>query len=267
MGGKVYFIGAGPGDPDLLTVKGRRIIEESDVIVYADSLVDPRICDLAPTAEVHGSASLNLEQIADILVLAASQGKTVARIHSGDPAVYGAVREQMDILDQHGVEHEIVPGVSSVFAAAAQLEAELTVPGVSQTVILTRREGRTPVPENENLASLAAHQATMAIYLSAGQIEGVVSDLLTGGYPPETPAAIVFRATWPDERIIRGTIETVAAEGREAGIEKQALILVGGAIDPGDRAQSSKLYNKTFPHGFRGRSNLPRSPLARGGGY
>ena len=251
MGGKVYFIGAGPGDPDLLTVKASKIIARADVIIWADSLINPAVLELNSEAEVHKSASLNLEQTTQIIVHAVSQGKIVARLQSGDPAIYGAIREQMQALDEHGIEYEVIPGVSSVFASAAALKVELTFPEVSQTVILTRREGRTPVPENESLKSLAKHQATMAIYLSAGQIENVVKDLLLGGYQPETPVAVVYRASWPDQQIVRGTLSDIAEKVKAADITRQALILVGKAIDTGVRGEKSKLYDKTFAHGYR----------------
>ena len=179
MAGKVYFIGAGPGDPELLTLKAKRILEQAEVIIYADSLIDPRVCEGArEDAELHKSAALSLDQTTEIIVKAAAQGKTVARLQSGDPSIYGAIREQIEALKESGVEVEVVPGVSSVFAAAAALKAEFTVPEITQTLIITRREGRTPVPEKERLSSLASHQATMAIFLSVGMVDKVVEELI-----------------------------------------------------------------------------------------
>lgn len=254
-GGKVYFVGAGPGDPELLTLKGKRIIQQADVVVYADSLVDRSICDFARTdAEVHTSSSLTLEQILDIMVLAARDGRTVARIHTGDPSIFGAIHEQMAALEEREVEYEIVPGVSSIFGAAAAVRAELTVPEVSQTVIITRLEGRTPVPEKQRLRDLAAHDATMALFLSVGMIEQVVAELLEGGYKPSTPAAVVYRATWKDERRIVSTLADIVGQVHESGIERQALILVGDSLGPRPSASlehRSKLYDKNFDHGYR----------------
>ncbi|MBT9148670.1 MAG: precorrin-4 C(11)-methyltransferase [Dehalococcoidia bacterium] len=254
MAVQVYFIGAGPGDPELLTIKGRRIIEQADVIIYADSLIDPRVCSLARSeVEIHKSASLSLEEITDIILSAVKQGKTVARLQSGDPSIYGAIQEQIDVLDEHGIKYEIVPGISSLCAAAASLKAELTVPNISQTVIITRMEGRTPVPERESLKNLAAHQATLAIFLSISLIERVVEELLDGGYPSETPVAAVYRVSWNDETVIRSTLKDIVKRVRTMGIKRQALILVGGVLDPGGKGYRSRLYNKNFSHGYRQR--------------
>lgn len=252
MTAKVYFIGAGPGDPELLTIKAKRIMEQADVIIYADSLVSPEICGYArPGAEIHRSASLTLEEITDIIVKAVGEGKTVARLHSGDPGIYGAIREQMMVLDDHGIEYEVVPGVSSLFAAAAALKSELTVPELSQTVIITRLEGRTPVPEREALRRLAAHQATMAIFLSASMVAEVVAELTAGGYPPGTPAAVVYRASWEDEIVLRATLDTLAESVKAAGITKQAIILVGEFLEAKKTATHSQLYDGSFKHGYR----------------
>ncbi len=254
MAVQVYFIGAGPGDPELLTIKGRRIIEQADVVIYADSLIDHRVCSFArKEAEIHKSASLTLTEITEIILSAVKQRKLVARLQSGDPSIYGALQEQMAVLEKHGIKYEIIPGVSSLCAAAASLKAELTVPNISQTVIITRMEGRTSVPEKENLKNLAAHQATLAIFLSVSLIERVVEELLDGGYPSETPVAVVCRASWNDETVIRSTLKDIVKRVRTLGIKRQALILVGDVLDPGEKGYRSKLYNKNFSHGYRQR--------------
>ncbi len=251
MAGIVYFIGAGPGDPELLTLKGRRLIGEADVVIYADSLVDPRVCDFAkPGATIHGSASLHLDEIVALMAEAVAEGKTVARVHTGDPSIYGAIAEQIGALEEWGIAYEVVPGVSSLFAAAAVLGIELTLPEVSQTVIITRREGRTPVPKGQSLPELAAHGATMALFLSAGMLDQAVREIIEGGYAPDTPAAVVFRASWPDQQMVRGTLADIAQ--RAAGIRQQAIVLVGRALTP-DRglARPSRLYHRAFGHGRR----------------
>ncbi len=249
---QVYFIGAGPGDPELLTIKAKNIIERADVIIYADSLINPEVCSLAREgAEIHRSASLTLEEITGIILSAVKQGKVVARLQSGDPSIYGAIQEQMAALDDNGIEYEVIPGISSLFAAAASLKTELTVPELSQTVIITRMGGRTPVPALENLKSLATHQSSMAIFLSASLIQEVVSELLAGGYPPDTPAAIVFRASWEDEIVVRTTLNNLAEQMKTSGIRKQALIMVGAFLNSKEKAMHSKLYDKDFKHGYR----------------
>ena len=246
---KVYFIGAGPGDPDLITVKGRRIIESADTIIYAGSLVNERVIDCRKTgAQVYNSASMDLEEIMKVMTSAVRDGKTVARVHTGDPSIYGAVREQAVRLEELSIEYEIIPGVSSFTAAAAALKREFTLPDVSQTVICTRLEGRTPVPERESLESLASHRASMAIFLSVHMVRDVVSRLLVH-YPQETPVSIVQKATWDDQRIISGTLADIAAKAEKEGISKTALILVGDFL--GDRFEESKLYDRNFAHEFR----------------
>jgi precorrin-4/cobalt-precorrin-4 C11-methyltransferase len=245
MAVKVYFIGVGPGDPELLTIRAKKIIERADVIIYADSLINPEVCSTARKgAEIYPSASLSLEEITGIIVNAVKQGKVVARLQSGDPGIYGAIQEQMAALDEKGIAYEIIPGVSSLFAAAASLKTELTVPELSQTVIITRMEGRTPVPALEKLRSLATHQASMAIFLSASLIEKVVAELFAGGYNPDTPAAVVYRATWQDEVVLRTTLKNLAERVKASGIKKQALILVGTFLDSKKKHLRSKLYNR-----------------------
>ena len=249
---KVHFVGAGPGDPELLTLKGKALIEAADVIVFADSLVNPEVCRFArPDAEVHGSSALTLEQTMDLILAAARQGKRVVRLQSGDPSIYGAINEQMAVLEREGIAYEIVPGVSSAFAAAARLGVEMTVPNVSQTVILTRRSGRaSAVPDREELAALAAHQASMAIFLSAAMMGKVVRDLLAAGYPPETPCSVVYKVSWPDEKVVRGTLADVGRKVRAARFTRQAIILVGEAF--GERsAERSRLYAGDYTHLFR----------------
>jgi precorrin-4/cobalt-precorrin-4 C11-methyltransferase len=247
MAAQVYFIGAGPGDPELLTIRAKNIIEKADVIIYADSLVNPEVCSFAQEkAEIYRSALLTLEEITEIIVNAVKQGKVVARLQSGDPSLYGAIQEQMAALDEKGIAYEIIPGVSSFLAAAAVLKTELTVPELSQTVIITRQEGKTPVPAAENLKSLAQHQASMAIFLSASMIEKVVAELLAGGYHPETPAAVVYRATWQDELVLRTTLNNLVEQVKASGIRKQALILVGAFLDSKKKHRRSKLYNRGF---------------------
>ncbi|HEX9016034.1 MAG TPA: precorrin-4 C(11)-methyltransferase [Chloroflexota bacterium] len=251
----VYFIGAGPGAIDLLTVRADRLIREADLILYADSLVNPEISGLAkPGARVVGSAKMSLGEIVEMMVEAAQAGEVVARVHSGDPSIYGAIREQMAALDDAGISYGVVPGVSSVFGAAAALRTELTLPEVSQTVILCRVGDRTPVPEEQSLPALARHNATLAIYLSTGMIDRVVAELLEGGYRPETPVAVVYRVSWPEEMVLRGTLADIGGAVRSAGIDRQALIMVGDALRPvqaGEGASKSLLYDAGFGHGYR----------------
>jgi precorrin-4/cobalt-precorrin-4 C11-methyltransferase len=247
MAVKVYFIGVGPGDPELLTIRAKKIILRADVIIYADSLINPAVCSSArKIAEIYPSASLSLEEITSIIVNAVKRGKVVARLQSGDPGIYGAIQEQMAALDEKGIAYEIIPGVSSLFAAAASLKTELTVPELSQTVIITRMEGKTPVPALENLRSLATHQASMAIFLSASMIEKVAAELLAGGYHPDTPTAVVYRATWQDELVLRTTLKDLAERVKASGIKKQALILVGAFLNSKEKHLRSKLYNRDF---------------------
>jgi len=248
---KVYFIGAGPGDPELITVRGKNIIESADLIIYAGSLVNAEVLKYAkPSAVVHNSAKMELREIVGMMSAFVQVGKTVARVHTGDPSLYGAIAEQMSELDKAGIGYEVVPGVSSAFAAAAALRCELTLPEVSQTVIFTRLEGRTGVPEKESLSSLALHQATMVIFLSVGSMDKVVTELLVH-YPEDTPAAVVYKASWPEEKIIRGTLSDIEEKVKAAGVEKTALIFIGRALDRGSMKAYSKLYDAGFSHEFR----------------
>jgi precorrin-4/cobalt-precorrin-4 C11-methyltransferase len=251
---KLYIIGAGPGDPDLITVKGLKLLQEADVVLYADSLVSEELIKKAkPEAEVLKTAGMHLEEMVEIMVDRIRQGKKVVRVHTGDPAVYGAIMEQMVLLKKEGIEVEIVPGVSSVFAAAAAVQAELTIPDLTQTVILTRAEGRTPVPEFEKLRDLAKHHCTIALFLSATLTKKVVKELVDAGWSQDTPVAVVYKASWPDQKIVRTTLEHLDEDMRKNGIRKQAMILAGWALDTNihDKNYRSKLYDKTFSHGFR----------------
>ena len=258
--GKVYFIGGGPGDPELLTLKAKRIIDSADVIIYADSLVHPSVCDGAKHgARIIGSKTMTLDEITETMIAAAREGKTVARVQSGDPSIYGAVLEQMRLLESAGVDYEIVPGVSAAFAAAAALKTEFTVPEVSQTVIFTRLEGRVAMPSGEKLRDLAAHGCTLVLFLSITRINKVVSELKAGGaYDDDTPVAVVYRVGWPDEMVITGTLADIAPKVKRAGITLQALVLVGAAFDTDIRrleaagaAATSHLYSSDYTHLYR----------------
>lgn len=245
----VYFVGAGAGDPELLTVKGKRLIDSADVVIYAGSLVNPEVLkDIKEGCVVYDSAGMNLGEVLDVMKTAESEGKTTVRVHTGDSSIYGAIREQIDALDRMNIPHEVVPGVSSFLAAAAAMQKEYTLPGVSQTVILTRMEGRTPVPERESIEELAKHRATMVMFLSVGMIDELVKKLCTS-YPETTPAAVVYRASWPDQKIIYGTLADIADKVRDAGIRKTALVTVGDFL--GSEYELSKLYDMTFTHEYR----------------
>ncbi|RXI71280.1 precorrin-4 C(11)-methyltransferase [Clostridium tetani] len=249
MASKVYFIGAGPGDVDLITVKGRDILSVADVVIYAGSLVSKEHLDFCKEdVEKHNSASMTLEDVIEVMKKAKDEGKSVVRLHTGDPSMYGAIKEQMDELDKFNIEYEVVPGVSSCFAAAAAIKREFTLPNVTQTLILTRVEGRTPVPEGEDLEKLASVGASMAIFLSISMIEKVV-DKLRKGYGKNVPIAVIERATWEDQRVIIGTLADIAGKVKEANITKCAQILVGDFIDC--EYDKSLLYDKSFSHMFR----------------
>jgi precorrin-4 C11-methyltransferase len=255
---QIAFVGAGPGDPDLLTLKAQRLIARADVIIYADSLVSPDVCRYAkPEATIYGSARLTLETIIDIMLKGASNRQFVVRLQSGDPSFYGALHEQRRALDPHGIKYIIVPGVSAVFAAAAAVGAELTVPDVAQSLILTRHAGRVSMPAKETLRSFASHGTTLCIFLSITRVRQIAEDLLAGGYTPATPVVVVYRATWPDQQIIRATIATLVADVKQARISRQALIMVGWALATGSAEESvgghrSHLYLSGYKHLFRG---------------
>lgn len=246
----IHFVGAGPGAEDLITVRGQRLLEEADVIVYAGSLVNPNLLENRKTdCEIHNSAYMTLEEVIEIMAGAEKRGKKVVRLHTGDPSIYGAVREQMDELEQRGIAYEICPGVSSFCGAASALRAEYTLPDISQSVVITRMAGRTPVPERESIRSFALHQATMVIFLSTGMIEDLQKELTAGGYPPDTPAAIVYKATWPDEKVCRCTVESLKETAESEGIRKTALIIVGRFLE--GEYRRSDLYNPAFTTEFR----------------
>lgn len=249
---KLHFVGAGPGDPELLTIKGRRLLDEADVVIYAGSLVNPELVQ-GLKAKVYDSAGMDLDEIVGLIQKSIESGKRVVRLHTGDISFYSAVTEQIRRLAELGITGELVPGVSSVGAGAAALGQELTIPEISQTVILTRMAGRTPVPERESISSLASHGSTMAIFLSVGMIDSLVGELIRGGYASDTPTAVVERASWPSERVIRGTLGDIAQKINDAGITRTALIYVGRAIGAsiGDDSPESKLYDRDFKHGYR----------------
>lgn len=246
----VHFVGAGSGAPDLITLRGARLLDEADVVIYAGSLVNPELLTLTkPGCEVHDSAKLTLEEVIALVEAAERMGKTTVRLHTGDPSIYGAVREQFDELAKRGIAFDVCPGVSSFCGAAVALRTEYTLPDVSQTVIITRAAGRTPVPERESIRSLAAHGATMVLFLSTALTETLQGELLAGGYAAETPAAIVYKATWPEEKIFRCTVGTLHDTAEENGLRKTALIVVGGCL--GKEYLRSMLYHPDFTTEYR----------------
>lgn len=246
----INFVGAGPGDVDLITVKGRRLIQEADVVIYAGSLVwDEHLRFCKEDCKRYNSASMTLEEVLNIMVKSSNEGKNVVRLHTGDPSIYGAIREQMDALDKEKIPYEVIPGVSSFTASCAAIKREFTLPNVSQTVIITRMEGRTPVPEKEDLEALASHQASMAIFLSVGDIDRVVDKLIKGYKRDDVPVAVVYKATWPDEKIIIGRLKDIGDKVKKEGIKNFSQILVGNFIE--GEYERSLLYNPKFSHGFR----------------
>ena len=249
----VHIIGAGAGDPELITVKGQRLLREADVVIYAGSLVNPDLLrNCKPDAKIYNSAEMTLEEVIYAIESANAEGKNVVRLHTGDPSIYGAIQEQIDELDAKNIEYEIVPGVSSFLAAAAALKQEYTIPGITQTVIITRHGGRTPIPDSESLKNLAQHKTTLCIFLSVSLIEEVVSDLLSAGLDLQTPIAVVARASWADEKIIRGNLENIVAQVKAANIKRTALIIVGNCLNARQlHYEKSKLYSANFSHMFR----------------
>lgn len=246
----VHFVGAGSGAADLITVRGARLLGEADVVIYAGSLVNPELLGyVREGCEVHNSAEMTLEQVLDVVKRAEAEGKTTVRLHTGDSSIYGAVREQFDQLERLGIGYDVCPGVSSFCGAAAALKAEYTLPEVSQTVIITRAAGRTPVRSQESIRSLAAHQATMVLFLSTSLADKLQADLIAGGYAPDTPAAVVYKATWPEEKVYRCTVETLAQTVEENGLTKTALLIVGGCL--GEAYERSRLYDPGFTTEYR----------------
>jgi len=248
---KVVFIGAGPGDPELITLKGKRYLEQADVVIYAGSLLNPQILNYAkPSAQLYDSAKMSLPEVLKVMVEGAKAGKLVARVNDGDPSFYGAIQEQMDALDKEKIEYFRVPGVSCLQGGAAALNRELTLPNITQTVIITRPAGRTPVPEAETISKLAAHLATMVIFLGTPHIARVVEELVKGGYPKDTPVSVVYKATWPEQKIVKGTLNDIVTKVKAAGITETALIYVGKVLNP-QGYDLSKLYDPAFTTGFR----------------
>ena len=246
----IYFVGAGSGAEDLITVRGQRLLQQADVIIYAGSLVNPELLkERKESCAIYNSAKMTLEEVIAVMVRAEKAGQMTVRLHTGDPCLYGAIREQMDILTEQGIAYESCPGVSSFCGAASALDLEYTLPEISQSVVITRMAGRTPVPERESIRAFAAHQATMVIFLSTGMLKQLSKELIAGGYEAETPAAIVYKATWPDEKVVRTTVGELAQAAKENNISKTALITVGGFL--GDTYERSKLYDPTFTTEFR----------------
>lgn len=247
---RVHFVGAGPGAVDLITVRGMEMLKKADVIIYAGSLVNPKLLDYANNAEIFDSSRMTLEEVLSVIKNSHAQGKEVVRLHTGEPSIYGAVREQMDELDRLGIEYDSCPGVSACFGAASSLNLEYTLPNVSQSLIITRMEGRTAVPESESIESFAAHKSTMAIYLSTSMLDTLCERLIAGGYSEDTPAAIVYKATWPEEEKYVCTISELPKVAKEKNITKTALILVGDVINT-TNYDKSRLYAADFSTEFR----------------
>ena len=247
----IHFVGAGSGAPDLITIRGKKYLEEADVIIYAGSLVNPQLLDYAKEGcQIYNSAKMTLEEVLDVMYEAEEKGLTTVRLHTGDPCLYGAIREQMDVLDEKGISYDSCPGVSSFCGAASALDLEYTLPDVSQSVIITRMAGRTPVPEKESIESFAAHQATMVIFLSTGMLEELSKRLIEGGYQKDTPAAIVYKATWEDEKTAVCTVGTLAEKARKENITKTALMIIGDVVTH-SHYNRSELYNPAFTTEFR----------------
>ena len=246
----VHFVGAGSGAVDLITVRGQRLLQQADVVIYAGSLVNPELLEnCRPDCQIHNSAKMTLEEVIKVIRQAERAGKTTVRLHTGDSSIYGAVREQFDELEKLGIAYDVCPGVSAFCGAASSLKAEYTLPDVSQTVIITRAAGRTPVPERESIRSLAAHGATMVLFLSTSLTESLQRELLAGGYAGSTPVAIVYKATWPEERIFRCTVDTLHETVTQNGLTKTSLIIVGNCM--GQEYERSLLYHPEFTTEFR----------------
>lgn len=248
---KVHFVGAGPGDKELITLKGYNLLKNADVVIYAGSLVNPELLDYCKEGcEIHNSAHMDLQEIIDVMKNGIQNNKCVVRLQTGDFSIYGSIREQVEDLNKLGIDYECTPGVSSFLGAASSLGVEYTVPEISQSVIITRMEGRTPVPKKESIESFAAHQTSMVIFLSVQEIEKVVDKLIEGGYPENTPVSVIYKATWTDEKVVKGILSDIAAKVRKNNINKTALIMVGRFL--GEEYNNSKLYDKDFKHEYRG---------------
>ena len=247
---KVYFVGCGPGDPELITVKAKKLIQKADVMVYSGSLIPTPILKLCKKGKLYDAAKLVREEIFEILQKNSKENKIVVRLHDGDPTIYGAIKEQIDNLQKEGIESEIIPGVTSFLASAAALGIQLTLPGVTQTIIITRAEARTKVPEREKISDLAKHNATMVFYLSVHLLSEIVKQAIDGGYSKSTPAAVVYRASWPDQKVIVGTLEDITKKVRAEKIIRTAIVIIGNVIQPSSY-EYSRLYDKTFTHSFR----------------
>ncbi len=254
---KVYFVGCGPGDPDLITIKAKKLLSRADVVVYSGSLIPKQILKICKKAELHDASGLVREEIFEILKNGAQKNKLVIRLHDGDPAIYGAIREQMDNLQKENIECEIVPGVTSFLASSAALGLQLTLPGVTQTIIITRAEKRTKVPEQERISELAKHKSTMIFYLSVHLLSDIVKEVIRGGYSKSTPVAVVYKASWPDQKVITGTLEDIVKKVWAEKITRTAIVMIGEVIQP-KSYEYSKLYDKTFSHGFRKAKKNPQ---------
>ena len=246
----VFFVGCGPGDPELITVKAKKLIQKADVVVYSGSLIPEPILKLCKKGKLHDAAGLVREEIFDLLYKNAKKDKLVVRLHDGDPSIYGAIKEQIDNLDKKGIKSVVVPGVTAFLASAAALGIQLTLPGVTQTIIVTRAESRTKVPKREKISELAKHKATLIFYLSIQLISKLVTEAVAGGYKKSTPVAVVYRASWPDQKIIKGTLGDIAKKVRDEKITRTAIVIVSDVIDP-ETYEYSKLYDKKFSHGYR----------------
>lgn len=247
---KVYFIGCGPGDPELITVKAKKLIQKADVVVYSGSLIPPAILKLCKNGKLHDAAKLVREEIFDLLKKNALKNKLTVRLHDGDPTIYGAIREQIDNLEKEKIECIVIPGVTSFLAASSALGTQLTLPGITQTIIVTRAESRTKVPKREKISELAKHKATMAFYLSVHLLPDIVKEAIAGGYKKTTPVAVVYRASWPDQKIIIGTLDNISKKIKNEKITRTSIVVIGDVIKP-KSYEYSKLYDKTFSHGYR----------------
>lgn len=247
---RVYFVGCGPGDPELITVKAKKIIQKADVVVYSGSLIPPTILKLCKKGKLFDAAKLVREEIFDLLKKNSNKDKIVVRLHDGDPTIYGAIREQIDNLEKENIECIVIPGVTSFLAASSALGTQLTLPGITQTIIVTRAESRTKVPKREKISELAKHRATMIFYLSVHLLSNIVKESIQGGYKKSTPVAVVYRASWPDEKIITGTLENIEKKIKKEKIVRTSIVIIGDIVKP-KSYEYSKLYDKTFSHGYR----------------